>query len=798
MTLSRFQATVSRWFYPCFLIAFIALIALWSFDAQRPSKEAYQHSSKQVFSQQNALAHLDNIATKPHFVGTNEHHRVGQYLIDELKKLGLEVEVFEAMGARYRRNFMAAKTANIVARIKGKNTGNALALVSHYDSSLHSSLGASDAGSGVVTIIEVMRAYLYKLQQHNGQPNNDIIIIFTDAEERGLLGAQAFVNGHRWAKDIKLALNFEARGSGGPSYVLLETNSGNQSLVEAFSQAGIEHPVANSLMYSIYKMLPNDTDLTVFREERNIQGLNFAFIDDHFDYHTEQDSVDRLDKASLNHQAEYLTALLDYFADADLTELKSDSDLVYFNFPQLGMVDYPFNWVWPMLLATAVLFTWLCVKAIKQTALNRTAIIQSFTALLLSVGVAGGFGLLGWQLLFNTVPQYAESSHGFTYNGHWLMACFIAFSLAVSAVIYRKIYSLNGSESSVVAPIVIWLLINATIAFYLPGAGFLIIPVVFACVSYWLCLRIKCTIRYGTVLRLLLLLFTVPTVAILAPLITSLVIGLGLKFLWLATVLSVLTFALIVPVFQTVTAQHNTPLKVVQWLLLASSLLSFVVAYLQLEYNLQRKKPSSINYLLDTQSDRAYWLTSNHRFDSFIEQFFSSPQSGDDWSQQLYPAYRSSKVRFYQSAPVIPVATAQVNATSIANTENRYNVTLSIKPQRSVNLLKLATNQPISIRDFRVNGQLFAHQQQPSSASFEQGFFFQYTVADPEQKVSLQMTIETKQPLELILYEISYDLYQQFQWITPRQSWLMAEPFIVNDAIITRQTLSLIEGRANN
>jgi hypothetical protein len=34
-------------------------------------------------------------------------------------------------------------------------------------------------------------------------------------------------------------------------------------------------------MYSIYKMLPNDTDLTVL-ENKSIQGYNFAFIDDHY------------------------------------------------------------------------------------------------------------------------------------------------------------------------------------------------------------------------------------------------------------------------------------------------------------------------------------------------------------------------------------------------------------------------------------------------------------------------------------------------------------------------------------
>ena len=58
-------------------------------------------------------------------------------------------------------------------------------------------------------------------------------------------------------------------------------------------------PILNTLwppplMYSIYKMLPNDTDSTVLREEGDIDGL-FAFIDDHYDYHTANDTVENLD-----------------------------------------------------------------------------------------------------------------------------------------------------------------------------------------------------------------------------------------------------------------------------------------------------------------------------------------------------------------------------------------------------------------------------------------------------------------------------------------------------------------------
>ena len=227
-----------------------------------------------------------------------------------------------------------------------KLNSKALLLLAHYDSAPHSfSHGASDDASGVATIIESVRAFL-----HNKSANkNDIIILFSDAEEVGLNGAALFVTQHQWAKNIGLVLNFEARGSSGPSYMLMETNQGNSKMSEAFKAANATYPVSNSLMYSVYKMLPNDTDLTVFREAGKIQGFNFAFIDSHYDYHTAQDKFDHLDPKTLAHQGSYLFPLLNHLANADLSDLASEEDDIYFTVP-FGFISYPFAWIFPMLI----------------------------------------------------------------------------------------------------------------------------------------------------------------------------------------------------------------------------------------------------------------------------------------------------------------------------------------------------------------------------------------------------------------------------------------------------------------
>jgi hypothetical protein len=81
---------------------------------------------------------------KPHFVGSENHELVANYLIKEQNRL-------ETSFRRYIATGNLSKIKNILARIKGTTTQSLL--LSHYDSAPFYSHGASDAGS-VATILE--------------------------------------------------------------------------------------------------------------------------------------------------------------------------------------------------------------------------------------------------------------------------------------------------------------------------------------------------------------------------------------------------------------------------------------------------------------------------------------------------------------------------------------------------------------------------------------------------------------------------------------------------------------------
>ena len=437
------------------------------------------NKSLSEFSTPRAIELIRKISEKPHYVGSDNHDVVASYLEKELRNLGLETKTQEGTTLSDWGNLVKSK--NIMARIKGSDNTKALLLLSHYDSAPHSySHGASDDGVGVATILEGLRAFIYNKTAHK----NDIIILFSDAEELGLNGAALFVSQSNWAKDIGLVLNFEARGTAGPSYMLMEVNQGNATMVHDFIAANPRYPVSNSLMYSIYKMLPNDTDLTIFREEGKIQGFNFAFIDKHFNYHTQQDDYAHISPTTVAHQGTYLMPLLNYFSNSNLNSLNSTEDYVYFNTP-LNFISYPFSWIFPMVISSLIFFLFLVFIGLGKRILFPKEIIRGFIPLFGALITSALVSFLGWKMLLVIYPQYSDILQGFTYNGHAYIAAFVFLSLAICFLFYAKAKTEIRSLNLSIAPLLLWLILNFAIAFYLPGAGFFSIPFVnsFPCLA---------------------------------------------------------------------------------------------------------------------------------------------------------------------------------------------------------------------------------------------------------------------------------------------------------------------------
>ncbi len=763
------------------LFSFIILIFLvsLSFTTLLPSKITNATTPETQFSSERALEQLKIISEKPHYIGSPAHKEVREYLISQLELLGLETEVQEGFTINKKWSVLA-KPKNILARIPGSESGKALMLLAHYDSAPHSkSHGASDAGSGVVTILEGVRAYLAS----GVIPKNDIIILFSDAEEIGLMGAKLFVEEHPWVNDVGIVVNFEARGSGGPSTMILETNQGNAALVKEFILANPSHPVASSLMYSVYKMLPNDTDSTIFRELADIDSYFFAFIDDHYHYHTAQDTFENLDHKTLEHQGTYVMAVLNHFTQSDLTQLKANHDSVYFNVPFIKMVSYPFSWIFPLLVIAFLLFIILVYYGLALKKLQINEIFKGFIPFLSSILVSGLICYLGWKLLLKIYPGYNEILHGFTYNGHLYIATFVAITLAVTFSFYGKFHRKESPASLSIAPLFVWLIICTALAVSLKGGSYFIIPVFFSLLLLFV------IIKFDRPLLLLMLALTAPAIFIIAPLIQFFPIGLGLKMLAVSAVFTVLLFGLLIPVLGSFKMKNTFAL-----LFLLLAIVFMILAHLKSDFSEQRQKPNSLVYLYNTDTNQAHWVTYDKLLDPWTENYFGkSPQNALDVTSLVAGSKYGSGYTYAVEAPLKNILTPKIILISDSLNGEYRTITLEIQPQREVNRMVLFADKNAVFKDFIVNGQALPYHPDTGNAIDQRKnqTLLSYYVSDHDP-LNIVYSFNTKEEYPLILHEMSFDLLEHEQFTIPqRQQTELPKPFITTDAIILQITLRL-------
>lgn len=735
----------------------------WTSDNDAPLAE---------FSTQRALEQVKNISEKPHYVGSENHDVVADYLIKELQNMDLQTSIQE--GFAFSDWGTLTKCKNILARIKGTNNGKALLLLSHYDSAPHSySKGASDAGSGVATILESVRAFVYNKKQ----PKNDIIILFSDAEELGLNGAALFVTQHHWAKEVGLVLNFEARGSSGPSYMLMETNAGNAGLVNQFSAAGVKYPVSNSLMYSVYKMLPNDTDLTVFRKEGNIQGYNFAFIDGHYNYHTAQDDSKHLSKNTLAHQGKYLMPLLDYFSNADLNSTLTTEDDVYFSIP-FSFISYPFSWVLPMVIFAFVFLLLLIFIGIGKRLLSFPEIGKGFVPLLGSVLVSGIITFLGWKLLLVIYPQYNDLLNGFTYNGHDYIAAFVLLTLSICFAFYQKFSAKKVTMNHYVAPLLLWIIINGFLAIFLKGAGFLIIPV-FA--GLLMLASFIITQKSKWVLNLFL---SIPALVLIAPFIQMFPIGLGLKILFGSATLTVFAFGLLLPVFGPFMRKGLSSI-----MLLVLAIGFFAKAHYFSGYEAGKAKSNSLVYILDADQNKATWATYDTNLDAWTKTYLGqNPKDAAALSSIALPSKYKTQFTFTANAPMKILSKPVVEFLKDTTIRGNRYLKIRITPTRKVNRYDILANENLVIQNFKANG-LSLLGQKNSKYERKGKKLLSYYVVD-QLPLEIEFSVAASSILDLDLLESSFDLMSNplFQ-MAKRAEWMMPTPFVLNDAVIIKEKI---------
>jgi Peptidase family M28 len=527
----RNQANPMQAIFLLFVILILVSIGIYQTVPHKPSSLS---SPESAFSSARAILHVRQIGSKPHPTGSPENAEVRQYLINQLTALGLTPEIQSTFASNSRKK-QSGYMHSVLVKIPGAKSGKALLLAAHYDS-VPEGPGAADNAASVAAILETLRAIkTYPPLQ------NDLICLFTDSEEAGLLGAQAFVEQHHWAKEVGLALNFEYRGNSG-AFMMFETSEGNGLVIAGLATA-VPFVMATSLMYEVYKRLPNDTDFSVFKRA-GISGMNFAAIEGHKHYHTALDRPEFLNESTLQHEGDIMLALVKHFGNQPLDDLKAE-DRQYFDFPGIGIIHYPMWWTIPLCGLLAILFVTLCVIDYKTKAVRLIPTVIAMCAYLMLVYglyLINGTLWTGLQLFH---PDYDAFAYYDTFISYCYFLGFILINIIFVAVFYWVVRRWLKPMELNLGVAAIWLaLALLTIK---NGANFLFYwPLLAVLISLSL-IKLPAIKNHPSLNSLVLLAGSVPGLLIFSPLIKNLFIGLTPSFMAIILIFLSLLLGLMFP-----------------------------------------------------------------------------------------------------------------------------------------------------------------------------------------------------------------------------------------------------------
>ena len=675
------------------LILLLAALGVVSIAAVSPPAVLSADAPADQFSAERAYRHVEQIGARVHPAGSAAAADVRQHIIGALDDIGLRPEVRQAVGGTGALSgpYGMADVSNVVAVLPGTDPTGTLFMVAHYDS-VQVSFGGNDDGAGVATLLETARALAA-----GPRPANDVLFLFTDAEEACLCGAEAFVSQDPLAARGGVVLNVEARGSHGPA-VMFETSAGNRDVVDVYGSAA-PYPVATSFAVEVYRLLPNDTDFTPFRESGRFTGLNSAYIDGSAVYHSPQDTPQVMDRSSLQQHGENALALARAYGGTDIAALATPGggDSTYF--PVLGtLVRYP-GWItWP--LAALAL---LSVAAL--TALARSRGVTSWPRAAAGVGLAliplvlaPLSAQLLWTLLVALRPDYANMTD--PWNPGWFRACVVAVVAAIVLSWFGLLRRRCGSWSLAIGGLTWLAVIGIALASAAPGGSYLAaVPALagalagmVAVTAPWMWIR-WIALAFGGAVAVVIL---VPTVWLFFPALGLATGAAGALFAVLLALAIIPVLDLLFPVIgvgggaaESSVAQGESAARVssqrrsaaLPAMITAVAAATFLVAGLMTDrFDADHPAPAHLAYLLDTTSAQARWVSTDDRPGEWLTQYVAGQEDLEGFGV-IGSDVRTGPAEVADlPAPAVRVSPGPVTA-------DRRKVTVTITPRRPARLV---------------------------------------------------------------------------------------------------------------
>ncbi|KAM6985504.1 endoplasmic reticulum metallopeptidase 1-like isoform 1-T1 [Aplochiton taeniatus] len=336
-------------------LVFVFILVLWGLVHLSLQQLVIGRSTGE-FNAVRARKHLERITSVgPRPVGSQENEVLTvNYLLEQIEHMRKEcitgphsitVDVQRPTGS-FSIDFLGGFTSyydrvsNVVVKLEPKTGAQHFMLANCHFDTVANSPGASDDAVSCAVMLEV----LHSLANLSTPLLHGVVFLFNGAEENILQASHGFITQHPWAKQVRAFINLEAAGVGGKE-VVFQTGPENPWLVQAYVHAA-KHPFASVVGQEVFQsgVIPSDTDFRIYRDFGNIPGIDLAFIENGFIYHTKYDTADMILTDSIQRAGDNILAVLKHLV---MSEKLADSseyrhgNMVFFDLLGLVVVAYP-------------------------------------------------------------------------------------------------------------------------------------------------------------------------------------------------------------------------------------------------------------------------------------------------------------------------------------------------------------------------------------------------------------------------------------------------------------------------
>ena len=782
------QTSRSRVVAGLVILLALAGLTVLSIISVAPPAVAGADAPADEFSADRAYVHVEKVGAQVHPAGSKAAGEVSDYIAGELTAIGLQPEFQDTVGYGDELSgpFGMARVRNVVAVVPGTASTGRVVLFAHYDS-VQVSYGGNDDGAGVATLLETARAVVA-----GPPPANDLVFLFTDAEEACLCGSEAFVGQSPLAADGGVAMNFESRGATGPA-VMFETNRGNAGVVGRYGSA-VPYPVATSFAVEIYRILPNNTDFTPFLESGRFTGLNTAYIDGSPVYHTPQDKPSRMNVASLQQHGANAVALARAFGAADIAVMATPTagDSTYF--PALGvLVRYPGWLTWPLAVLALLTVGALAIVARRRDLVSWPRVATGLGLTIIPLILAPVAAQLLWLLLVAMRPGYANMTDPW-WPG-WFRLCVVALVGTVLLAWYGLLRRPVGPWSLIIGALGLLAVVGLLLAAATPGGSYLAsLPALAAAVGGLIAVTVSKTwVRWlaAAVGGAVAVIILAPTVYLFFP---ALGLETGAAGALFAVMLGIALLPVVELIYPPVVSQLDRDARVdapaeqgrvhrYRWWTAAPGLvagvlaISFLGAGLAVDhFDADHPAPAQLAYALDADSGQARWVTTDARPVQWLQQYITGNEDLGD----TFGLFGDGVGTGPAEAAGLPAP--QLTVISDTTGQARRQLTINVRSQRDARLVYLDFPDSIVTRA-TVDGR----EVPPEALAGRFGFVFH---APPVDGLVVDLELQSPAPARVRVMD-GTDGLDDIPGFTPRPAGVGVQGSHTSELVVVARTVTV-------